>query len=82
MVKQLKKLLIKLVKMYQSLPINTHSLCRFHPTCSQYMIESLEIHGTFKGLFLGTKRIIKCRPFGTYGYDPVPGKGDFYEKNS
>ena len=36
------------------------------------MIEALEKHGINKGLYLGTKRIIKCNPFGTSGYDPVP----------
>jgi len=36
------------------------------------MLDALKIHGPFKGLFLGTGRIIRCRPGGTHGYDPVP----------
>ena len=38
------------------------------------MIEAIQIHGTLKGTILGIKRIIKCNPWGTSGYDPVPIK--------
>ncbi len=67
----MKKLLIKIIRFYQTLPIHTHNLCRFKPTCSEYMIESIEYYGVIKGLYLGIKRILKCHPFGKYGYDPV-----------
>jgi uncharacterized protein len=46
--------------------------CRHFPTCSQYMLDALKIHGPFTGLILGTGRILRCRPGGTHGYDPVP----------
>jgi len=46
--------------------------CRHVPTCSQYMLDALKIHGPFIGLYLGTGRILRCRPGGTHGYDPVP----------
>ena len=46
------------------------------------MIEALEVHGLFKGLYLGIKRIFRCHPFGKSGYDPVPMKGKNYEKNN
>ncbi|MGD9931808.1 MAG: membrane protein insertion efficiency factor YidD [Mangrovibacterium sp.] len=48
--------------------------CRHVPTCSQYAIEALKIHGPFKGLWLATRRILHCHPWGTHGYDPVPPK--------
>ena len=48
--------------------------CRFHPTCSQYCSEALEVHGFFKGGWLGMKRILRCNPFFKGGYDPVPEK--------
>ena len=63
---------IGLVKLYQLLPLRSHSLCRFTPTCSNYMIEALKKYGTFKGLYLGIKRILRCHPKGKSGYDPVP----------
>lgn len=68
----MKKLLIKLIKLYQITPLKSHNACRHQPTCSNYMIQAIELHGVFKGLYLGTKRILKCNPLGTYGYDPVP----------
>lgn len=46
--------------------------CRHVPTCSQYMLDALKLHGPFTGLVLGTGRILRCRPGGTHGYDPVP----------
>lgn len=46
--------------------------CRHVPSCSQYMLDALKLHGPFTGLILGTDRILRCRPGGTHGYDPVP----------
>jgi len=46
--------------------------CRHVPSCSQYMLDALKIHGPFAGLVLGADRILRCRPGGTHGYDPVP----------
>ena len=48
--------------------------CRYQPTCSQYMLEALKVHGLYKGVFLGIKRILSCHPWGGSGYDPVPYK--------
>ena len=49
--------------------------CRFTPSCSNYMLEALRVHGAFKGSLLGLWRILRCHPFGASGYDPVPEKG-------
>lgn len=46
--------------------------CRFVPTCSQYAIEAITKHGPFKGTWLAFKRVLRCRPGGGSGYDPVP----------
>lgn len=46
--------------------------CRHTPTCSQYSIDALKQHGLIKGGWLGAKRIARCHPWGTHGYDPVP----------
>lgn len=72
----MKKVLIKLIKLYQITPIHTHSLCRFTPTCSEYTKIAMERFGVIKGLILGIKRIFRCRPFGKYGIDNVPEKGE------
>ena len=47
-------------------------VCRFTPSCSQYMIEAVRRHGTCKGLWLGVCRICRCNPWHSGGYDPVP----------
>lgn len=46
--------------------------CRHTPSCSQYTIEAIQEWGPIKGIWLGTKRISKCHPWGTSGLDPVP----------
>ena len=65
-------MLIKLYRLCLS-PI-FGSNCRFSPTCSSYAIEALKVHGLLFGSFLTFKRLIKCHPFGSHGYDPVPPK--------
>ena len=71
----MKKITIFLVKAYQiTISPLIGSNCRFQPTCSQYMIDAIDNHGVMKGLSLGIKRISKCHPFGSSGYDPVPKK--------
>lgn len=46
--------------------------CRFEPTCSQYGLIAFQRFGFIKGIQLTLKRIVRCRPGGSYGYDPVP----------
>lgn len=46
--------------------------CRFTPTCSEYGMIAFRRYGFKKGFVLTLKRVIKCRPGGPYGYDPVP----------
>lgn len=46
--------------------------CRFHPTCSNYCIEAIRVHGPFYGSWLTFRRLLRCRPFGPSGEDPVP----------
>ena len=50
--------------------------CRHWPTCSQYAIEALRLHGARQGLLLSLHRLQRCRPHGTFGYDPVPRPPD------
>ena len=68
----MKYVLIGIINLYQKIPFNSHNNCRFIPTCSEYSKEALEKYGTIKGVYLSIKRIMRCNPFGKYGYDPVP----------
>ena len=68
----MKKFLISLIKVYQKIPGPWHNCCRHIPTCSNFMIEAIDRYGCIKGLYLGIKRILRCNPWGTSGYDPVP----------
>lgn len=69
------KLFIFLVRIYQGLISPWFpSSCRHQPTCSSYTIQSIHIWGPFKGVWMGMKRLAKCHPWGTSGYDPVPKK--------
>ncbi|MBQ6825396.1 MAG: membrane protein insertion efficiency factor YidD [Clostridia bacterium] len=71
----MKTILIKLIRLYQK-GISPYKIpcCRFTPTCSQYAIDAIRIHGVFKGLGLAFWRILRCNPFCRGGYDPVPEK--------
>ena len=48
--------------------------CRFYPSCSQYAIEAVKIHGIFKGCFLAIHRVLRCHPGCEGGFDSVPEK--------
>lgn len=72
----LKKICIFLIRTYQLTisPRFSHGACRYTPTCSQYTLEAIEIHGVLKGIWLGFLRIMRCNPLFKGGYDPVPPK--------
>lgn len=70
----MKYILIKLIKIYQNIPGTWHNSCRHIPTCSNYAIEAITEYGSIKGTFMTLKRILKCNPWGTFGYDPVKKK--------
>ena len=78
---------IGIIKFYQYLfsPIFLNK-CRYLPSCSEYYIESLKIHGSIKGSYLGIKRILSCHPFkflgGGSGLNFVPKKKIIKERNN
>jgi len=64
-----------LIRAYQAIvsPI-LGPCCRFHPSCSEYAIEALKVHGVFCGLWLAVKRVFSCSGLSEGGVDPVPLK--------
>ena len=67
------KILLFFIKFYQFFisPLLGNNKCRFFPTCSHYMIDSIEKNGVFKGLFFGIRRLLKCHPWSKGGFDPI-----------
>ena len=59
---------------WQLLRAGRPSPCRFVPTCSAYGIEAVERHGALRGGALATRRVLRCHPWGRFGYDPVPDR--------
>ena len=56
--------------------------CRFLPTCSEYAMQAIEVHGVLKGGLLSLWRVLRCNPLGRYGYDPVPEKKEKRKKKN
>lgn len=69
---RMQHVLLRGVAFYQSAREGRPSPCRFTPSCSEYSREALEIHGAGRGSWLTLRRLLRCRPFGPSGYDPVP----------
>ena len=69
----MRAVVILLIRIYQRLlsPL-TRGACRHVPSCSEYAIEALERHGTMRGTYLAARRVLRCSPLGSSGYDPVP----------
>lgn len=69
----LRQSFVFLIRIYQKLisPLLGPS-CRFQPTCSNYAIEAINLHGVIKGTWLSIKRVLKCHPLHEGGEDPVP----------
>jgi putative membrane protein insertion efficiency factor len=77
--KLMRQFLILLVRIYQwtlspmkNVLFGPLGQCRFEPSCSQYAVEALRIHGVLKGSSLAVRRICRCHPWGGCGDDPVP----------
>ena len=71
----MKIILLKMIRFYQKhisplLP----PMCRYYPTCSNYAVQAIQIHGAFKGTLLAILRLMRCNILFPGGYDPVPPK--------
>ena len=75
----MKNIAIKIIGIYKSSsvgfwlgsPFMFYSNCKYHPTCSEYTVQAIEKHGLWRGLIMGTWRILRCNPFSKGGVDPV-----------
>ena len=76
-----RKIALFLIRIYQKTVSLDHGLlskffptrvCRFHPSCSHYTYEAIEKFGILRGIYLGSKRVLRCHPWNDGGYDPVP----------
>ncbi len=66
-------LCLKLIALYQyCISPLLGPCCRFHPSCAQYASEAIRQHGVLYGVYLIIKRLARCHPWGSSGYDPVP----------
>ncbi|MDP6792479.1 MAG: membrane protein insertion efficiency factor YidD [Anaerolineales bacterium] len=67
------KIILSHIRIYQRFlsPLLPRT-CRFQPSCSHYAYTAIEQHGTRRGSMLTVKRVLRCHPFNSGGYDPVP----------
>lgn len=79
----MKKIFIWLVKLYRKFisPLKP-PCCRFYPTCSTYAVQAFEKHGVIKGLYLSTKRVLRCNPWNIGGIDYVPEEFHFFKQKN
>ena len=68
----MKGFLIVLIRVYQIATAWAPSPCRYTPTCSTYAREAIAVHGAAKGGWLAIRRILRCHPWRSGGFDPVP----------
>ena len=70
----MKRPLLWLIRLYQRTIAKTlpEGTCRFHPTCSHYGYEAIEVHGAIKGSGMAMWRVMRCNPWNKGGFDPVP----------
>lgn len=68
----LSRIALFLIHGYQAARAGRPSPCRFVPSCSAYAADAISTHGAGRGSWLALRRLGRCRPFGSHGYDPVP----------
>ncbi len=77
----MKYLLIGLLKAWRLLISPLYgNVCRYYPSCSAYALRAVSVHGAVKGSWLTVRRLLRCHPWASGGYDPVPGTPEFEQE--
>jgi len=63
-----------MIRVYQLARSGRPTGCRFIPSCSEYAVEAIEVHGPLRGTILSARRLARCTPWGGHGIDPVPDR--------
>jgi uncharacterized protein len=72
------RVLLMALRVYQTFfSALMHSACKFYPSCSQYAVEALQLHGARRGSWLALRRLSRCHPFTRGGVDLVPDAESF-----
>ena len=71
----MKSFALALIRFYQGcLSPLLPSTCRYFPSCSEYAYEAVQEWGLRRGIGLASRRLLRCRPWGSFGYDPIPAR--------
>ena len=68
----LARVLMLPVRAWRLVSVHLPPRCRFHPSCSQYALDALTLHGGRRGAWLAMRRVARCHPWHPGGFDPVP----------
>jgi uncharacterized protein len=66
------RVFLGVLRTYQRLRAGRIAPCRFYPSCSDYAVEAIQVHGALRGGVLAARRLLRCRPLGPHGIDLVP----------
>lgn len=70
----MKWLLVGFIKLWRAVISPLYgNVCKYYPSCSAYGLEAVQVHGALRGSWLAAQRIVRCNPWSSGGYDPVPG---------
>ena len=75
------RLLMLPIRAYRLISVHLPPRCRYHPSCSAYALEALEVHGAARGTWMAVTRIGRCHPWHDGGLDPVPARTEVRKRD-